>query len=120
MGEALWVGLGGGLGAALRYGVGAALAGRLPFWAATLAVNVLGSFVLGAIFAKTPSGRTYILGGTGFCGGFTTFSTFSLDAVRLWNSGQKIPAAMYAGVSLVLSVAALVAGFSAAGGKTGP
>ncbi len=117
MWEALLVGAGGGAGAALRYAVAVALAGRLPFWVATLTVNVVGGFVLGALFAKAPSGRVYAFGGTGFCGGFTTFSTFSLDVARLWAAGQKTTAAGYAAASLTLSIAALVAGYALAGGK---
>jgi CrcB protein len=65
-----------GLGAALRY-----LATlRIPNWLGTLAVNALGSVVLGALLAAGPSQRVSWIVGTAFCGSFTTFSTFALDA----------------------------------------
>ena len=81
----LWVGLGGFVGSVLRYGVGvgvAALAavrggaGRFPV--ATLAVNVVGSFLIGMLLRHVEQGSTqHLLGVEGFCGGFTTYSTFS-------------------------------------------
>lgn len=108
---------GAGIGGALRHGVNL-LAARLlgtdfPF--GTLTVNVVGSLVMGLIseywLMKTglPQPVRLFLT-TGILGGFTTFSTFSLDTVALWERGPALTAIAYALVSVVLSVAALFAG----------
>jgi CrcB protein len=108
---------GAGIGGALRHGVNL-LAARLlgtdfPF--GTLTVNVVGSLVMGLIseywLMKTglPQPVRLFLT-TGILGGFTTFSTFSLDTVALWERGPALTAVAYALVSVVLSVAALFAG----------
>ena len=85
----LWVAVGGALGCACRYGATVALAGAVasvPL--ATLGVNLLGSLALGALVeraAADPRGSTAWLAllGTGFCGGFTTMSTFAVETLRL-------------------------------------
>lgn len=85
----LWVALGGSMGAAARYVIGVALRAPSPaFPTATLFVNLAGSLVLGWLAAQwlKPGGldaRAYALLGTGFCGGFTTFSTFGLETLTL-------------------------------------
>lgn len=90
MGEILWIAVGGALGALGRHGVGLAAAVILPagFPYGTLLVNVLGSFLLGALVeagsrvdAVTPEVRLAL--GTGVLGAFTTFSTFSVETLRL-------------------------------------
>ena len=95
----LLVFLGGGLGAVLRYLLSAWLSGyewgRSFPWA-TLLINVLGSFVLGliaALLADRPGWKLFF--GVGVCGGFTTFSTFSLDAWKLLESARYGAAAGY-------------------------
>lgn len=111
----LFVGIGGALGAMGRHGVAQLLMrlGVMGFPYATLLVNVVGSFLIGAIIgflAKTTpewSHSARLLLATGFCGGFTTFSAFSLDAVSLYERGQILAAAGYVGLSVVLSIAAL-------------
>ncbi|MBB1491083.1 MULTISPECIES: fluoride efflux transporter CrcB [unclassified Paracoccus (in: a-proteobacteria)] len=109
------VALGGALGATARHGVnlGAArLLGPAFPWA-TLGVNVAGSFLMGLVVAALGrDGAWAPLLLTGMLGGFTTFSAFSLDAVTLWQKGQGGMAALYVGVSVLLSLAALVAGLS--------
>lgn len=89
------VGLGGAIGAVLRYGVSRTLAGR-EFPVATLLVNAVGSFVLAGItFAG--AGDTVLLAiGTGACGSFTTFSSLSFETVRLWEGGERRLAALHA------------------------
>jgi fluoride exporter len=84
----LWVAAGGAIGAVARYLVTLGLArwGPLPW--GTLVVNVVGSFVLGALLeaaARDPRIplEAKALIGTGFCGGLTTFSTFSVETLRL-------------------------------------
>ena len=96
--------LGGGVGANARYWLGALLRAAhatTAFPWATFAINVSGSVVLGfaaALFLKHPdeSRRVwYLLLGTGFCGGFTTFSTFSLETLELMQEGRPWTAAAY-------------------------
>lgn len=109
------VALGGAMGATARYGVnlGAARLFGPSFPWATLAVNVAGSFLMGLLVAALGrDGAWAPLLMTGLLGGFTTFSAFSLDAVALWQKGQGATAALYVGASVVLSLAALVAGLS--------
>lgn len=114
----LLVGAGGAVGAMGRYGVGL-MVGRLwhgPFPLATLSVNVLGSLAMGLLVGflarYTPEwqaqGRLFLA--VGLFGGFTTFSSFSLDAVTLLERGQGGLALGYALVSVVLSILALFLG----------
>lgn len=87
---------------------------RMPW--GTLAVNVLGSFLLGVIAADYASGSTaYALLGTGLCGGLTTFSTFSFETVRLAESGHLRTAVANVALSLTLGLAAVWAGWTVAG-----
>lgn len=113
------VALGGAIGSAARYlvNVGAMRAFGTGFPAATIAVNVLGSFVMGLLvvaLAQFGGQRFAPLLMTGILGGFTTFSAFSLDAVTLWERGQAMAAAGYVVGSVVLSLGALVAGMAMA------
>jgi CrcB protein len=105
----LLVGLGGLIGSVARYAVALAFAGQLatafPF--ATLAVNIAGCFLIGVIFALgdrgnilSPEWRIFLT--TGFCGGFTTFSTFSYESLRLLEDGEYL----YLGANVLISVAA--------------
>ena len=108
--------LGGGLGAASRYLATAAcskLCGTFPL--GTLGVNVAGSFIMGFIFLlfmekiSVPDELKLFLT-VGFCGGLTTFSSFSLDVWNMFYAGEFIKAVLYVLLSLVLSVGALFAG----------
>lgn len=104
--------LGGGLGASLRHGVNLLTARLFPglgFPLATLVINVTGSVVMGvlvAIFAFKGGGpqswRLFLT--TGILGGYTTFSTFSLDVAVLYERGDLVQAALYVGGSVVLSI----------------
>ena len=106
MEPAFLVGTGGAVGAVLRYAVSESLpAGRFPW--ATLVVNVVGSFVLGTIAFGDVGGDVALLVGTGACGSFTTFSSFSVAAVRLWEEGERRLAALHAAGNFVLSAAAV-------------
>ncbi|MEC9104631.1 MAG: fluoride efflux transporter CrcB [Pseudomonadota bacterium] len=111
----LHVALGGAIGASARYLTGVAalrLMGPGFPWG-TLVVNVIGSFLMGAIvilLAELSANRFAPLLMTGLLGGFTTFSAFSLDAVTLWERGEAMQAATYVVASVVLSLAALMAG----------
>ncbi|MHC5653080.1 fluoride efflux transporter CrcB [Stappia sp.] len=110
----LLVALGGGAGAACRHLVNM-WALRLfgtGFPVGTLTVNVVGSLLMGVLvgwLAARSSGDSglRLLLATGFLGGFTTFSAFSLDVVLLWDRGEAMTALVYALVSVLVSVAAL-------------
>ena len=82
---ALLAGLGGALGALGRYAVDVALGGGRR---STVAVNVLGSVALGTLVATEPADATLALAGTGFCGAFTTFSSFAVNVVRAADAGD--------------------------------
>lgn len=111
------IALGGAFGAVARYGVNisaAAVFGHGFPWA-TLIVNIAGSFMMGALIAAMgqiwqPPEALRVFMVTGFLGAFTTFSTFSLDSVSLWEKGQFLEAGGYMAASILLSIGALVAG----------
>lgn len=117
---ALLVFVGGGLGAVLRWLVGrwtwAALGPGFPW--GTLAINLLGSFAMGALAAGLigrdggVANSTRLFVATGVLGGFTTFSAFSLDALTLWQRGQPGLAATYIAASLAGALAAIALGYS--------
>ena len=105
------------IGAFARYGqtilVQNLMGSAFPF--GTLSINVLGSFLMGFLFFATLERinistelRTGIL--TGGLGAYTTFSTFSLEALSLLENGEMVKAALYVGGSVVLSIAAAIFG----------
>lgn len=101
------VALGGALGAVLRYLMVASIGAPL----ATLVVNVLGCLAIGALFAALgPREGWQLFLMTGVLGGFTTFSAFSLDTLKLIQSGQTLQAIGYVAASVVLSLAAVALG----------
>ena len=79
------VGLGGAAGALARYAVDRLLDGGRR---STFAVNVVGSTLLGALVAASPPAATLALLGTGFCGAFTTFSSFAVNVTRALDTGR--------------------------------
>lgn len=108
------VALGGAIGAAARFGVGAALfRPAAGFPVAVLTVNVAGSFLMGMLVVYLGQKMLTHLNPfvmTGVLGGFTTFSAFSLEAYTLFERGAVGQAAAYVVLSVFLSIAALVAG----------
>jgi len=113
------IALGGAAGSVARYLLGTALAGVVSgFPLATLVINVTGSFLLGLLFASltdpaaSPAVRAALT--TGFCGGYTTFSTFSYETVALVERGAGARALLYVAGSVTLSLAATVAGIALA------
>ena len=115
MGSYIWIAIGSALGGVARYwcsGVAARLVGETFPWG-TIVVNIVGSFIIGFFATLTgPDGRIY-LGTTarqfvmvGLCGGYTTFSSFSLQTLNLMNDGQMLYASSY----IVLSVALCLIG----------
>ncbi|WP_151670684.1 fluoride efflux transporter CrcB [Nitrincola schmidtii] len=112
----LAVALGGAIGSLLRYWISGWLntpEGRLPV--GTLSINVIGSLLMGIAFVLimekarlSPELRPLIM--TGMLGGFTTFSTFSLEAVSLLNEGHTGAALIYVLLSVILCITALYLG----------
>lgn len=94
-----------GAGAGLRHLVNQVGLG----WVGTLAINVVGAFVLGVLVASEPSTSVATSVGTGLVGSFTTFSTFALEAVESDGARQR---SIVIGSTLVLGLAAAAAGFA--------
>lgn len=119
-GSLISVALGGALGASLRYLFGVGLfriVGPTSFPIAIVAVNIIGSFLMGVfVVVAAQRGLTHLspLVMTGLLGGFTTFSAFSLEAVTLYERGDLAQAALYVGLSVVLSILGLMAGLAVA------
>jgi CrcB protein len=120
LGELVWVGLGGGAGAVTRFIVDGAVqsrvGGRLPV--GTVTINVTGSLVLGVLtglvmFHGVPSKVTTVAG-TGFCGGYTTFSTASFETVRLVQQRAFVAALVITGVTVLGTLGAGAAGLALA------
>ncbi len=112
----LFVGLGGGAGAVCRY-----LAGMIPvlqrgaFPLPTLVINFVGSFLIGLIAQRAGGAagmdpHLVLLLKVGFCGGFTTFSTFSLESLTLLEEGRLGLFTLYAVLSLILCIAGVALG----------
>ncbi|MFC7136336.1 fluoride efflux transporter FluC [Halobaculum litoreum] len=97
------VAAGGAVGALARYGVESAVEGDGSFPRGTLTVNVLGSFLLGVLVFHPVGGDVLLLAGTGACGAFTTFSSFSVATVRLWDRGERTRAAAFVVANTVLA-----------------
>lgn len=112
MKDFLLVGAGGFLGSVLRYGISLLLpltsAGAIPW--GTLTVNFTGSLLIGVLLSLEPHRFWLLLLAAGFCGGFTTFSTFSFEAVSALKAGETATAAIYVAVSLALCFSAVAAG----------
>ena len=109
---ALLVGLGGALGALARYAVDVTLGGGRR---STFAVNVLGSFALGALVASSPADATLAVAGTGFCGAFTTFSSFAVNVVRAVDAGDSRLAVVDAAGTLASALFGVGAGWGMVG-----
>jgi CrcB protein len=114
----LYIALGGAAGSLLRYSLGGAVqrvsAGGFPI--GTLFVNVSGCFIIGVLVRQfmnmqlSPELRALLI--VGFCGGFTTFSTFSAETVGLVEGGEYSRAVSYVLLSLGLCLTATLAGMT--------
>lgn len=109
------VGLGGAIGAVARYAC-ILVAGKTDFPAATLIVNITGSFLIGMLlgweFGNSASGNQWkLLLGTGICGGFTTFSAFTAENFQLVREGGFLPMLLYVAVSVIGGLLATWFGF---------
>ncbi len=119
----LLVALGGAIGTTGRYflsGVAARMIGETFPWG-TLFINVTGSFIIGFFAALTgPDGRLFVGSQgrqffmTGICGGYTTFSSFSLQTLNLMNDGEWFRAGANVGLSMILCLIAVWVGASLA------
>lgn len=123
MGLYFAIAIGSALGGVARFwcsGIAARLIGETFPWG-TLIVNVLGSFIIGFFWTLTgPDGRIFV-GSTarqfvmvGICGGYTTFSSFSLQTLNLMNDGEWLPAGVNIGASIALCLVAVWAGHALA------
>lgn len=117
----LWVALGGALGSVARYAcsgaVGRAVGGIFPY--GTMVVNVSGATLIGFLAALSlPEGRVLLPASarlftmTGICGGYTTFSTFSLETFNLLRAGEWIRASANVLFSVALCLLAVVIGYA--------
>jgi len=107
----LLVGLGGAAGSMARYGVSYIFSKltTATFPLATFSINVIGSFLIGVLFGLSARNQWLQAGGmlllaSGFCGGFTTFSTFALENVSLMQKGQAVVAILYTGLSVIIGL----------------
>ena len=107
------VGLGGVIGVLARYGIGRATAGTEALIWSTVGINVVGSFVLGLLVATSWfSNDTREALGVGLLGGFTTFSTFSVQFVLEVEGGRMGTAVVYVLASVLGGIAAAWAGYA--------
>lgn len=106
----LLMALAGGLGAGTRFALDSWLRPRTAWWLHI--VNVSGSFLLGLLIGLTTDSTWLTILGVGFLGGYTTFSTASLDAAQLVLDRRYTSAAVNAGSMLLLSVAAAACGYA--------
>ena len=117
---ALWIFVGGGLGSLARWGFSGLIArtvGETFPWG-TLVVNITGSFIIGLFFTLTDSGGRWLVPGSfraffmlGICGGYTTFSSFSLQTLELIREGDWLKAGANAFASVALCMVAVWAGY---------
>lgn len=107
---ALWlIAAGSALGGVARYTLSSWMVRSYGAWIpwGTLAVNIAGCFAIGLIAAmvRNPTARQFLM--TGFCGGFTTMSSFGFETMTLWQQGNSARALLYIGASMSGSLAAV-------------
>ena len=119
--ECLAVGAGGFFGSALRYLMGMIPAlNKVDFPFHTMLINILGAVIIGMIVKfsdswEAMSGYTLLLLTAGFCGGFTTFSTFALESAEMIEAGRIAETAAYAVLSVLLCIGGVYIGKYLAG-----
>ncbi|MBC8064973.1 MAG: fluoride efflux transporter CrcB [Chlorobia bacterium] len=117
--KSLWVGVGAFVGANLRFWFGEWMGqrGGMVFPWATFAINVIGSLLIGIFFAwelkQNPNFAYRLFIAVGLCGGFTTFSAFSWESLRLIDRGEWGSLVLYVSGSVILTIAACAVGFGA-------
>lgn len=119
MTTAYLIGAGAAVGAVARYATNqyvGVVVGDRRFPYGTFSVNVVGSFVLALVTFLGAGSDVLYLVGTGACGSYTTFSSFSVDTVRLWESGDRLLAGWYAAANLFGALAGIGLAAAVAGG----
>jgi CrcB protein len=109
------VGLGGMIGSMLRYAAVVYIRNQ-PFPYATFAVNIVGSFSIGAIAGLALRNAAFnndwrLFLATGICGGFTTFSSFSLECLHLLQQNRYLAATFYIAASVILGISCALVGW---------
>lgn len=118
--SALYVFLGGGLGALVRYGIGKffPFSGN-GFPIGTFLANVISCLILGylmgILLGKSLDQKYQLLLMTGFCGGFSTFSTFSMESYRLMSNGASLTSLFYILASVVVCIVCIWIGIKISG-----
>ncbi len=106
--------LGGGMGASARWYVSLIFNQDSIKWIPTLSVNLVGCMLLGLFYGwmdrEILGAQWYLILGTGFCGGLTTFSTFSLEALQLLKLQRYTEAMIYLGISVILGLLMVLLG----------
>lgn len=109
MREFVWIAIGGAMGSVARYGVFKAFSGTVG----TMVANVTGAFILGFIVGAYSNRIDPVVGvgvTVGLLGGYTTFSTWMLDSVQLWRSGEPLGAMLNVLLAVLLGLAAAAIG----------
>jgi fluoride exporter len=115
----IWlIGIGGSFGAAARYLLGNLIFEKKklsPFPLGTWVINITGSFLLGLLanlhLSNDISDGVWFFAGAGFCGAYTTFSTFGYETITLLQSNKKFLAGIYVITSVILSITTAAIGF---------
>ncbi|MBS3738927.1 fluoride efflux transporter CrcB [Mesohalobacter halotolerans] len=112
----LWIFIGGGLGSVFRYLVSKSLNPLFnTLFVGTLTVNIIGSFIMGLLLALESKtiiqNPLYLYLTVGFCGGFTTFSAFASENLRLIKTGEYTQALIYSLISVIAGIISAGIGF---------
>ncbi|PAU85215.1 camphor resistance protein CrcB [Halorubrum salipaludis] len=108
---AVLVGIGGSAGAAARHAVGLRVEGRRS----VVVVNALGSLSLGVLLAAPIGSEATLLAAVGFCGAFTTFSSFAVETVSTAADGERRAAVGFAAANLTVALLAFLVGAAVGG-----